>query len=746
VLVRLVLFALLGSACAPSSRGDDVRADERTFLVAYRPLRMAPGEMPPPAGAPTLVGSWDNWQRHGDQRWKDESDQSGTLWRTLEVTVAPGRWQYAIVVGDRVLTDENNPRSTFGADPLGVSMDPEGTELSERVIADPTGPLLAFDPPAPTATGIVFAARFLRGIGGPKIDPGSIAVTLRSGGATLPAPTVSVDGNRITARADSLTAGKYTLELHASALDGRTADAAFASAFVEDRAARALGDAMVYQIMIDRFRGPSGALAAPPTPADRAGGTLDGVRAAIEAGYFDQLGVTTLWLSPVYQNPTGYFTGRDGHLSTAYHGYWPSQPRAVDPLLGGEAALDALIASAHARGLRVLLDAVPHHVHEQHPYYREHSHLAPPSWFLDGPSACVCGATNCDWGAHLEDCWFTTYLPNLDLRQGAIDDLSVDDLVWWQDRFELDGFRFDAIPMMPRPASRRMISGLRADVTRSDLDGLLVGEIYTGPGDDGRAQIRAYLGRSLDGLDSAFDFPLMWAIRDVIAHGESGFQYLESEIEAGDAAWANSGSTIARIVGNHDTTRFLSEAYAGSAVNNDPWQDPPPQPLIEAPYLKHRLGMALLLTLPGIPVIYYGDELGLAGANDPDSRRVAPDLLAPASLPAVERDTQTMVAKLGRLRRCLPALRRPSQRMPLAVEPDRLVALHLPPDGEKEAAIVGLSRLAFDTQVQVHGVPDGTWHEVLSGKTFVSSGGALTIDLPATAPVVLIPEASSCVE
>src|SRR5262249_9721526 len=93
-------------------------------------------------------------------------------------------------------------------------------------------------------------------------------------------------------------------------------------------------DGLLYQIMIDRFRDAAGPLAAPATPGDRAGGTLDGVRAAIETGYFAKLGVTTLWLSPVYQNPDGKHVGRDGHLYEAYHGYWPSQPRTVEPKLG----------------------------------------------------------------------------------------------------------------------------------------------------------------------------------------------------------------------------------------------------------------------------------------------------------------------------------------------------------------------------------------------------------------------------
>jgi hypothetical protein len=98
------------------------------------------------------------------------------------------------------------------------------------------------------------------------------------------------------------------------------------------------------------------------------------------------------------------------------------------------------------------------------------------------------------------------------------------------------------------------------------------------------------------------------------------------------------------------------------------------------------------------------------------------------------------------VRRCLPALRTPSERRVLAVETDRLVALQLPPASGGDAAIVCLSRLGFDTMMKLTGVPDGTWRELMSGHSFISSGGAITISLPALSPVVLIPEACACVD
>ena len=80
-----------------------------------------------------------------------------------------------------------------------------------------------------------------------------------------------------------------------------------------------------------------------------------GVRTAVEQGYFDRLGVTTLWLSPLGENAPGTQRGRDGNLYEAYHGYWPAQPRSVEPKLGTAADLEQLVQSAHQHGLRVIL-------------------------------------------------------------------------------------------------------------------------------------------------------------------------------------------------------------------------------------------------------------------------------------------------------------------------------------------------------------------------------------------------------
>ena len=105
-------------------------------------------------------------------------------------------------------------------------------------------------------------------------------------------------------------------------------------------------------------------------------------------------------------NPDGPFLASDGRTRVmGYHGYWPVRAREVEPRLGGEAALRALIAEAHAHGIRVLQDFVVNHVHREHEYFRAH-----PEWFRTG---CVCGTAGCDWTARRLDCLFTDYLPDV---------------------------------------------------------------------------------------------------------------------------------------------------------------------------------------------------------------------------------------------------------------------------------------------------------------------------------------------
>jgi glycosidase len=726
-------------------------APARCALTAwYRPSSVA--REVAARGAPELVGSWNGWARPGLGSFVDVRAGDGTLWRRATLDLLPATYQYAIAFGAARMLDELNPRTAFVAGEHG----PFDVEVSEAVLDQCAAAQLSVVSASSVGQSLTVTASFTPGADGVPLDARSLSATLLGAGVALAQPVGLValagsgGGLELRARADGLAAGKYGLTLSARDRLGRSLSAQ-ASAFVATAVAPALpGDQLIYQLMIDRFWGPNGALAPPATPGDRAGGTLDGVRAAIESGYFERLGVTTLWLSPLYRNPDAHLVGRDGHLVTPYHGYWPSAPRAVDPALGGEAALEALVAAAHARGLRLLADVVPHHVFEAHPYYVEHSRqasgvVAAPtaatpaaavSWFFDSPAACVCGAPGCDWGAHLTDCWFDAYLPTLDWRHPQVMAAGTADLVWWMSRFDLDGVRVDAVPMMPRAASRRIVHALHALGHRAPVDEYVLGEVFTGAGEGGRSQIRAFLGSALDGLDGAFDFPLMWAIRDVIAHGESDFAALEEEVAASARAWDGSGATMALIIGNHDTTRFVSEANGDAG--GDPWSAPPAQPTDAAPYQRQLVALAFTLTLPGAPVLYYGDELGLAGGADPDSRRVLPDVHA---LGPAQAQLYAAVQALGRARACAAALRS-SERNAVYVGADHDIILRRAGDGS--AAIVVLSRADAPATLAVAGLPAGRYRDVIAGATLSIAGEPAAIVAPPLSAAVYLPEGSEC--
>jgi glycosidase len=740
-LARLVLaVAATGCSAAPEGRCP--------LTVWYRPARLDAAL----AGvAPELVGSWDGWSRPGVRSFATVTSDDGTVWSGATINLSPGTYEYAISFGSEHIKDELNPRSAFVAGDAGRF----AAEVSEVVLADCNAPTLTIVSAADDHGTLRVAADFVPGSDGARIAASSLDATLSGAGAPVATRITlshSDDKSGVThmsASAPALPPGKYTLALRARDEHGR-ALATQGSVFVATATAPAtLSDELVYQVMVDRFRGPSGALPPPASPGDRAGGTLGGVRAALEAGYFEALGVTTLWLSPTYANTPGYERGRDGHAVTPYHGYWPEAPRTVDARLGGAAELDALVAAAHARGLRVILDVVPNHVYKDHPYFTQHSRTSPSisaiataktpldavSWFNDGPDACVCGDAGCDWGTHMETCWFAPYLPDLNWRHPAVMQAGSDDLAWWMQRFDLDGLRIDAVPMMPRAAQRRMLATVHDMMYRAPADLLVVGEVYTGPGDPGRAQIRAYLGDALDGLDSAFDFPLMWALRDALAHGsDGGFMTLEAELVAGESAWGGSGATMARIIGNHDTTRFISEIVGDAG--GDPWANPPGQPSDAAPYQRQLIALAFIMTAPGIPVIYYGDELGLAGGGDPDSRRVMPDW---ATLPTSAAQLGDAVGKIGRARRCSPALR--GARAVILADADHEVTLH---QAKSDRALVVFSRDVAATTLTLSGVPAGTWQDVLSGARFTSTGATTMINVPSLSAAVYLPVESAC--
>lgn len=606
-----------------------------------------------------VVGSWNAWRRPGVVSSRREDG-----WRVAEIDAPPGEHAYAIIDDGVWLTDKSEPMTGLY----------DGREVTVATAVDCDRPALAIDGVETTAEGgAIVRVTFLAARSRATIDPSSITARGRDGSALRVA---SVDPARgaIVLEAAGLQRGKYTYTIAAQDVAGVAAEDARATAWIDARSGTSEPwdprDAVVYQVLVDRFRGSEGPLAPPATPAARAGGTLEGARRALERGEIEALGASAIWLSPLYANPAGEHAGNDGRSYTSYHGYWPIDPRAIDARLATEAELDDFVALAHARGVRVIFDVVPNHVHEEHPWAREH-----PGWFEQG---CICGQGACDWAAHVTTCWFAPYLPDLDWTNVDAARAAADAVLWWFDRWDADGIRIDAVPMMPRAATRRIATAARRRYAHPGHALYVLGENFTGPGNV--QGLRYDLGPH--GLDGSFHFPLMWTLREALALESAPMSAIDATFRAGEEAWSGAGAVMGLMIGNHDVSRFASVSAGND--RGDTWSGPP-QPLDPTVYAKQRVALAAVLTLPGAPVLYYGDEVGLAGRSDPDCRRVMP---AEEQLFEAQVETRDVTRRIGQARACSRALRRGALRT-LVADRERLVFSR---ELDGDVAIVALAR------------------------------------------------------
>lgn len=491
----------------------------------------------------------------------------------------------------------------------------------------------------------------------------SLAVTAKLGSTKKPlgAPVLLLDGapqsvtlERLTGgiafSTSGLAKGKHTVKVTIADEAGRAAEPVLLPFWVEDEPFR-WEEAILYFVFTDRFRDgePSNNRASGGVSqlANYQGGDFKGVTRAIEEGYFDALGVRALWLSPPDANPDGAFDGSYGQKYTGYHGYWPSQPRTVQPRFGSLEDLKALTKAAHARGIRVLTDLVLNHVHEQHPYVTAHRD---DGWFNIG-NGCVCGTNGCGWEEKPLVCSFTSYLPDYNWRNTAMADQFAADTLWWLEEADLDGFRLDAVKHLDHVGGRTVNQHLARISALTGVDYYLVGETFVGS--DGRPAIKAYIGPQE--LDGQFDFPLYWPVVQAFARNDS-LVPVDEAVRLNETYY--SVETLnSPFLGNHDVARFISIAanqIEGDA-NGQSWGPNRPPASIDAdePFQRMKWAFAFVLTQRGVPLIYYGDELGLPGAGDPDNRR----FMKWAGLSPREQDLLDFMRRVGTARRQSRALR-----------------------------------------------------------------------------------------
>ena len=206
-------------------------------------------------------------------------------------------------------------------------------------------------------------------------------------------------------------------------------------------------DAVLYYAFTDRFADGDKSNDKPVNdphvapPANYHGGDLRGITQKIDEDYFSKLSINTIWLAPLNRNPaTAYQESPEPHRwYTGYHGYWPVSSTELDPHIGTDKDLKELVDHAHKRGLKVIADLVLHHVHEEHPWWKEHR-----DWFgkLELPD----GRKNLRlWDEQQFTTWFEPYLPSFDFSKDAPVKALIDNSIWWANTYKLDGFRLDAV-------------------------------------------------------------------------------------------------------------------------------------------------------------------------------------------------------------------------------------------------------------------------------------------------------------
>ena len=452
------------------------------------------------------------------------------------------------------------------------------------------------------------------------------------------------------------------------------------------------------------------------------GGDWKGVTVKVNEGFFEQLGVNTLWLTVPVQNATVGGLGSDGRTYSAFHGYWPTDLEHYESCFGTQQDLVALVTAAHAHGLQVLFDFAMVHVHSQSTLSVQH-----PDWFWPLPfngGQCVCGSNVCDWNTQGQRCWFTDYLPHWNYTVPAARDYTVNQAVRILTETGADGFRLDAI----KHVDGSWLLQLRTEVeklaaTRSPRPRMyFVGETY----DFGN---RDYLKSFVDPatkLDGQFDFPLRLALLQSVLMRTTPMTALRDLVATNDSFYGPN-ALMSPWIGNHDLGRVIHMAE-DTPMWRDPYSDgkdrafanQPSLPNYRRPFERLANAFTFLLTSPGVPLLYYGDEIGLPGAGDPDNRR----FMQWNGLTADQQWLRSRVAALGQLRKSHSALRRGKRAIVSATDD---IFVYSMSDGT-ETIYIAINR--GDVDQTVSGLPSQSWSDLLNQSSV-------------SGPSVLVPARSS---
>ncbi len=581
-------------------------------------------------------------------------------------------------------------------------------------------------------------------------DPGVDGGDLSSFEATLDGGALGdfeIDGTTVVLSA--VSEGRHTLRVELTDVDGHRAEPLYIPFWNDDRSWET---GVLYYAFVDRFENGDPSLDGSEGTSweltDYLGGDWAGLTSRLD--YLDALGVTALWITAPQDNPAGAWGEKCGEDFSGYHGYWPASQGSLEDHFGDESAFRTLIDEAHARGMRVLTDWVANHVHTDHTWWSSH-----PDWFND---RYICeededGDGTVNWDQRPETCWFDDFLP--DIRYYEVEPLvrSVDDAIDFLQEWELDGYRVDAVKHMPHSVYANLQARIRAEVEHTDAGGdedfYTVGETFT----TDRDLVGLYVNE--DELDAQFDFPLYFDVLSILGRGEGELWELEASHQSSQVAYYP--ATMSTFLGNHDVERFIAQA-AGEVSSL--WGDglcpdgtlriDEAGPEWDEPYERLELAWTWLFTRPGMPLIYYGDELGLPGYYDPDNRQL---MRFPGELSEREEGVLEHVCKLANGRQLWSVLAEGTGRIWMGYDPlndvydsDLVAWTRIDGLGGQTLVVVnrGPDELSLNNRIEWAGLkPDTVFVDLLSGEEIGAVGDLLTFSVGARSSRVLVSPASA---
>ncbi len=512
-------------------------------------------------------------------------------------------------------------------------------------------------------------------------------------------------------------------------------------------------DELIYFLLPDRFENGDpgndrgglrgGAMQTGFDPAHKGffhGGDIAGLIRRLD--YIQGMGATAIWVAPIFRNKP--VQGGPGQESAGYHGYWVTDFTRVDPHFGSEAEFRALVAAAHARGMKVYMDIITNHTADV--IQLRECGAGPCAYrsIADYPAAAYtpvvpAAERRVKVPAWLNDPAFYHNRGDSTFRGESstmgdfvgLDDLATEDprvvqgfidiYGSWIDRFGIDGFRIDTAQHVNPEFWQVFAPAMTARAQARGIPNFhIFGEVATGDVDI----VRQARWTVVAGLPSVLDFAFRRAVIDAVA-GAAPTESL-AHLFAGDVLYAGGEATARRLptfLGNHDFGRF---GHAIDAAN--------PAASEGERLARATLAHAMLLTLRGVPTIYSGDEQGFTGdGGDQDARedmfasRVATyndnrAIGSAATTATANFDTAhplyRAIASLAAVRARTPALRRGAQVVRAVSDGPGLFAVaRIDPDSGREVLLL------FNTSAQP-----------IAGNVVVAAGSARFIALSGQCP------------